>query len=347
MRSSDLPVDALLVARDDALIDEVAASAVAAGARLTIVREIADAMDHWAEARLVLIAAESAEGVATTCPRRNKVFLLGRVSGDAAKWSAALGATVLILPEAADWLSVALRGSEAGGRAVAVLGGSGGLGTSTLATALASAFAESSATVLVDADSVSGGIDLVLGMERAAGWRWGDLTQARGHIGSLAGQLPKHGELSVLSMGRQQPTLPGRPAVSAVLDSLATACDQVVIDAARGEFSLPEVTRFADVAMLVVGADVRSVAGASVVLSRWRAAGGVPPGLVIRCRSRRPSLSDSRAIARLLDLPMWVQLPQLREVPNAAVAGLPPPIRRRGLGKVTRQLIERINHADS
>ncbi len=347
MRSSDLPVDALLVATDGALIDEVAASAVAAGARLTIIREVSEAIDHWAEARVVLVAAECAEEAAAACPRRNKVFLLGRASSDSAKWSAALGATVLILPEATDWLNVALRGAEAGGSTVAILGGSGGLGTSTLAAALATSLAQSSTTVLVDADSVSGGIDLVLGLERTSGWRWGDLAQARGHIGALAGQLPKQGELSVLSMGRQQSTLPGRPAVSAVLDSLATTCDQVVIDAGRGEFSLAEMTRYADAAMLVVGADVRAVAAANEALARWRAAGGVPPGLVIRSRARRSSLSDSRAIARLLDLPMWAQLPQLREVANAATVGLPPPIRRRGLGKVIKQITERINHADS
>ena len=44
--------------------------------------------------------------------------------------------------------------------------------------------------MLIDADPRSGGLDLLLGAERTAGWRWPRLATARGHLGDLTGQLP-------------------------------------------------------------------------------------------------------------------------------------------------------------
>ena len=78
---------------------------------------------------------------------------------------------------------------------VSVVGGSGGVGASTLSVALALvAQRRGLRSLLFDADPLGGGLDLVLGSERAEGLRWHDFDATRGRLsaGSLADVLPVH-----------------------------------------------------------------------------------------------------------------------------------------------------------
>src|SRR2546421_294935 len=59
---------------------------------------------------------------------------------------------------------------------IGVVGGRGGAGASTLACALAVTAARSGhRTMLIDGDPLGGGLDVLLGGERAGGLRWPDL----------------------------------------------------------------------------------------------------------------------------------------------------------------------------
>ena len=62
---------------------------------------------------------------------------------------------------------------------LAVVGGSGGVGASTFAAALATAAAPAT---LIDLDPVSGGIDVLLGIEDVPGARWSGLRLEGGRL---------------------------------------------------------------------------------------------------------------------------------------------------------------------
>ena len=70
---------------------------------------------------------------------------------------------------------------------IVVVGARGGAGASSLAVALAHSSAqEGKRTVLLDADELGGGIDLVLGAEGHRGVRWSELAAVDGELPSQA-----------------------------------------------------------------------------------------------------------------------------------------------------------------
>src|SRR5699024_11548525 len=87
---------------------------------------------------------------------------------------------------------------------VGVVAGCGDAGASVLACALAGRAGADHSTVLVDADPLGGGLDLVLGAEQVPGPRWTDLSASRGQLrpSTLADALPRHDVLVLLSWGR-------------------------------------------------------------------------------------------------------------------------------------------------
>ena len=151
------------------------------------------------------------------------------------------GAALVPLPASAGWLSDALADVSGTGRGtgslVCVVGGSGGVGASTLAAGLAFVAARASQrTMLIDADPRSGGLDLLMGAERTAGWRWPRLATARGHLGDLTGQLPAVEGVDLLSMARGEST-PGwelqAEQLKSVLLSAMRSHDITVVDLPR------------------------------------------------------------------------------------------------------------------
>ena len=141
--------------------------------------------------------------------RQAEVYVLAEVeaAAEAYQWSMPLGAVVVVVPDNAHWLSEAIvelaRRPARSGRMICVTGGTGGVGASTLAAALACVAArQGERSMLVDTDRRGGGLDLLIGAERVDGWRWPRLVRARGHLGDLAEQLPRVDGVDVLSMGR-------------------------------------------------------------------------------------------------------------------------------------------------
>ncbi|MGZ4743893.1 MAG: P-loop NTPase [Oryzihumus sp.] len=69
---------------------------------------------------------------------------------------------------------------------IGVVGGSGGVGATVLAAALATRAAATGRTVAcVDGDVLGGGLDVTFGLEQEPGLRWPDLAAALGR-GSMA-----------------------------------------------------------------------------------------------------------------------------------------------------------------
>jgi secretion/DNA translocation related CpaE-like protein len=292
---------------------------------------------------VLLVGADRAAVLARSpVVSRTTVHLVGAVADQQrlCEWSAALGATVIVLPDGLRWLTTILaggRGGRATGRMIAVVGGSGGVGASTLAVGVAwAAVRQGRRVALVDLDAGGGGLDLLLGLEQAPGWRWPALLGADGFLGDLHGQLPRLESLAVLSHAREQGPELGPAAVTAVLRSLRRTHDLVVIDAgARPAATEPAAVRGCDGALLVCSGDLRGVAAAA---QRIRGIDAQVPLAAVLSRVRSGSHGED-AIGRALGVPVITTLPADKRVAVGAEAGEPP---GRSAGRAWRRTCHRV-----
>lgn len=326
----------VLITGSEELREQVLAAAAAAAVS---VRLCADPGELGAGPPQVLLVGADRAAVVARSPviRRTAVHLVGGV-GDQQRlceWSAALGAAVIMLPDGLRWLAALLAGGRDGGqtgRMLAVVGGSGGVGASTLAVGVAWAAAEASRRVaLVDLDAAGGGLDLLLGLEQAPGWRWPTLIGADGFLGDLHQLVPRLESLAVVSHERGVPVEVGAPAVTAVLRSLRRTHDLVVVDAGArpGPGELAGI-RSCDGALLVCSGEVRGLAAA---VQRLRGIDAQVPLAAVFSRVR-PGSQGADAVGRTLGVPVVATLPPDKRVAACGEAGEPP---GRGTGRAWRR----------
>jgi secretion/DNA translocation related CpaE-like protein len=305
----------LLVTSDDTLLDDLLRLAAAGGTEVEVAADAAAARSRWSPAPLVLVGDDQAQAcLRARLPRRPRVVLVGRTGRLDPAWEIAelIGAEhVATLPAAEPWLVDRFaecapgRGGDAVARVVAVLGGRGGAGASVLAGGLAVTAARARLrTLLVDADPLGGGLDLVLGWEQLDGLRWPALTDADGRVDppALVRALPSRGDLVVLSWDRGDPlTLPA-PAMAATLEAARRGRDFVVADVPR-HLDDPAVLALqaAEQAFLVVPAELRATAAAARV-----AAAAAPHcgQLSVIVRGPAPGRLKAVEVARALGLPL-------------------------------------------
>ncbi|MEN0128802.1 MAG: hypothetical protein AAGC49_05130 [Brevundimonas sp.] len=165
-------------------------------------------------------------------------------------------------------------------RVVGVVGARGGVGATVLAACVADRLSRQTATALVSLDRAATGLDLLLGIEGAAGARWPDLAAARGEVDGahVVRLLPRWGSCAVLGPGRAGPGLPDDDVVSDVLDGLGGVLGAVVLDLDRRAVLAGAMPRV-DSLLLVAPRDLAGVAGALAVLAATRE---VPTFLVVR-----------------------------------------------------------------
>ena len=303
----------LLVTEDELILDAVLRLAAAANVPIELTGDAGAARSRWAGPPLVLVGTDQAEPVASSrSPRRPGVVLVGHEPDDPVRWQHAvrIGAeNVVLLPKDEPWLVDALadvaEGSAPGAVTIGVIGGRGGAGASVFAVGLAmTARGHGHTTMLIDADSFGGGLDLLLGAEDLAGLRWPDLANTRGRLAgaTLREHVPEPHGLGVLSWDRGSTLTVSDDAVSAVVGAAARACDVVILDLPRPtnpitELMLPRCTT----TLLVVPAEVRGVAAAARVAAAVRALSSD-----VRAVVRGPSPSGLRAaeVASSLGLTM-------------------------------------------
>ena len=189
------------------------------------------------------------------------------------------------------------------GNVIAFMPASGGVGSSTLAAAVAVRAAAAGRTVVaVDLDPLAGCLDVLFGLEQERGWRWRELADVAGVVDGLglADELPVSCGVPVLS-GRSGASwaspgvgvaggggdgageaggVPGGVAggvaggwlatVPDVVAGLADAHALTVLDLPRDPAVLDAVGLLVDAVVVVVGTQVPQLAAAAAVVSGAR-----------------------------------------------------------------------------
>ena len=303
----------LVITADPDLLDEVLRLAAAAGVEVEVAAHVQAARRSWRRASAVVIGDDLVDQViaAELSRRPNVVLACLAPAGDepaAGLWRKAVAVGVehvVSLPEGEAWLVARLGESldslQREAHVIAFIGGRGGVGVSTLASAVALRAANRGVQVaLIDCDPFGGGLDLVLGMEEVSGVRWPDLSQTAGRVSSraLAEALPRSGCLSLLSWNRGVAVDVTPVAVASVLDSAARGFDVVVLDLPRAsDEATSEALRRAHEIFLVVPREIRALAASQRVLALLS-----PHAASVSVITRGPSpcALDPEAVARSL-----------------------------------------------
>jgi secretion/DNA translocation related CpaE-like protein len=347
----------LAVTADPDLLDELLRLAAAAAVELEVAADLGAAVASWGAAPFVVLGDDAARAASRRrarrpLPRRDGVVLVGDDLDDADVWQRAVGVGaehVVFLPDAEVWLVERL--GEAADRptgpeapVVAVVGGRGGAGATTLASALALSGARAGRRVLlVDGDPLGGGIDLVFGGESHRGLRWPDLRATTGRLpaSTLTDALPRLSDLSVLSWDRgDAPAVPVE-AVQAVLGAGRRGHELVVVDLPRTvDDAVRVVLSEATTTLLVVPAEVRAAAAASRVAS---AVGLLTRDLRVVVRGPSPGGLAASAVCRALGLPLAGELLAEDDLDADLDRGRPPARRGRGpLARLCRELLDEL-----
>ncbi|KAA0935985.1 septum site-determining protein Ssd [Streptomyces apricus] len=321
----------LILTEDADLLDDLLRLCAAAGARPEVHHGVPERGGGWDTASLVLVGDDAARRVRGAARRRG-VVLVGRDQDDSGVWRRAveIGADhVLVLPDGEQWLVDRIADVAEGvgppALTVGVIGGRGGAGSSTLACALAVTSArQGRRTLLVDADPLGGGLDVLLGGETAEGLRWPAFAASRGRVGggALEESLPSLHALRVLSWDRGDCVTVTPEAVRAVLAAARRRGGAVVVDLPRRvDEGVAQVLAQLDLGLLVVPAELRAVAAAGRVAS---VVGMVLRDLRVAVRGPYAPGLDDREVARLLGLPLMGEVPVESGLSAAQDRGSPP-----------------------
>ena len=331
----------VVVSDDVDLLDDVLRLAAVAGVEPEVAGgNPATLRARWRVAPLVVVGADCVDRCVALGPaRRAGVLLVTRGPAERAVFVAGITlgvAEIVELPAAEQRLVEVLSGARAEpagppGALLAVLAGCGGAGASVLAAALATMAARAGRpALLVDADPLGGGVDLLLGGESAGGLRWPDLAGLAGPVspGTLRDALPSVHGVRVLAAGRSGPVELPVAAVRAVLAAGRRFADPVVADVARSVDPVSEaVLADANRVLVVVPDQIRAVAAAARMIE-WVSQFAVDLELVVR-RSGRRGLAAVE-VAATLELPLAGELGPEPGLAGALERGEPPGRRPRG-----------------
>ncbi|WP_018352262.1 septum site-determining protein Ssd [Longispora albida] len=306
----------LIVTADPHLLDELLRLTAAAGILPMVAPDVVAARALWSAAPLVIVGGDQAQAWARArLPRRPRTVLVLTGEPDGQLWQVAewLGVEhVAALPAAEHWLMQKFEALAAGRPVpvIGVVGGRGGAGASVLAAGLAVTAARQGArALLVDADPLGGGADLVLGWENLDGLRWPELSRAE------LGKLPAGGRLTVLAQGRDEPVDLTGDLVDAAVRTGQQGCDLMVVDLPRTfDEAARRALEHADRLLLVVPAELRACAAAAQVVLR---AGPQRAPMEVVVRLPSPGRLRPKEVARALGLPL---AGALRSEPGLAAA---------------------------
>ncbi len=322
--------DFILIACTDPVVTPEAAHAAAATRREVIhVTDPRDLSRYALDAAAVIVDASTAAHVAAT-GRRSRIYFVapepGPIDYEMALRSHAEQA--FILPAESTQLLQALAADSteqhhAAALRITVVGASGGVGASTLAAAIARmACAEQGTALLIDAIPLSGGLDLLMGLEAAPGARWPDISLGTGAIDAtdIAAALPSTPDgITVLSAARAKVETPftlESEAVGRLISATSGGFDVLVVDAPPT--NIPQAS---DLVVVVCAAEVRSSAAAAEICAELKARGS---NFVVALRHRGWSGLSARDIERITQGDVSVEISHIKSLTKTTeVAGLP------------------------
>ncbi|MFF5296845.1 septum site-determining protein Ssd [Paractinoplanes globisporus] len=340
----------LVVTADQELLDDLLRLAAAGGSEVVVAPDPVAARAELAAAPFVVLGADLVIAcLRARLPRHPRVVIVGRHTWPPGVQEAVkrLGPVhVCLLPAAEAWLVDRFADQRpepppASARTLAVIGGCGGAGASTLAAGLAvTAVRAGHRTLLVDGDPLGGGLDLMLGWERLGGLRWSALARAGGRVDppALLNSLPRRGDLVLLSFARDESPLVPSEAMAAALDAGRSARDVIIADLPR-HLDDPAVLALeaADRAVLIVPAELRATAGAARIARTIRAH---RDDLSLVVRGPAPGRLKPEHISRALGLPLAGSLRPDPEMCRQIEYGRAPAAGGRGsLAKLCRSLL--------
>jgi secretion/DNA translocation related CpaE-like protein len=347
--SPSRPASVLLATTDELLLDDLLRLAAAASVTPVVEHDLLGLRRSWHAAGLVVVGHDLAEPLARAEPvRRSGVVIAGSSSGSADLYRCAFGIgadAVFRLPTdesaLAGKFADVLDGGVRTARTLAVVGGCGGAGATTLAAAVA-VFGNRRGfrTMLIDGDPLGGGIELALGIEHDDGDRWPKLLNASGRVSAAAlrSALPTVDGLSVLSWDRSDVTVLPPETMSAVLGAAERSSDLVVVDLPRrADPAVEEGFVRASAVLLVVPRDVRSTAAAKRLVGPLREVAGE---LRVVARDSRPNGLSPADVAAHLGLPLATKLGFEKDLPTAMDQGRFDPRPRGPLGRAAAEILD-------
>lgn len=334
--------DPVLITDDEALLGSVLRLSAAAGVTLEVLRRPDPGLGHWSTAPAVLVGADLAPAMAALSPPRRgdvHVVAVGPAVDGLFRAAVEVGAgSVLELPAAEGWLAELLADvGDGSGRAavvLGVLGGSGGVGASVLAGALAATAARSGTALLVDLDPLGPGQARLVGVEEEQGVTWADLADSRGRLGgrALREAVPRREGLGVLGWPDGPFATPEPALVRDVVTAAQRGHDWVVLDLPRAaDPSVAGLATRCDQVLLVVRSVLGGVSAAARMAERLR---GEAPHAVLVVRTRRGS-PPGEDVARAVGLPLVAELKDQRRLDEQLDLGLGPVHHRRSPLAVT------------
>lgn len=342
----------LVVAADDTVRDEILRLAAAVGCETECAVDVHAPQELWGDAPLVLVDEDAAASWDSSAAHRGRILLVcpGEPTDRAWRLAFTMGADdVVVLPEQEAMLVAALADiaeepSAQRGHVLAVVGGRGGAGASVLAAGVGvTASKVQGNALLVDCDSLGGGVDLLLGAEASTGVRWPELGVSSGRVSmaELEAALPQRqygsGNLSFLSCAREGHG-PAASAVSSVIEAGRRAGRVVVCDLPRqlGP-EVDEAVRGADLVVLVVPAEVRACVAATRVLDRL---GDSRARTRVLVRGPAPDGLNARDVVTAVGAPLLTWMRPERGLAQALERGVFNPRMRSPLGVASRAVLD-------
>lgn len=326
----------LVVTSDPMLTEQLQRLCAAAAVTPDVVSLPGDARGGWRRAACILVGDDlSGEVAALALPRRSDVVLVTPGPETAATWQRGVelrADRVVVLPDAdrwlVDWLSDCLDAGVASCLTLGVIGASGGAGASTLAAAVAMAAAQRGVhTMLVDADPLAGGVELVLGCEDADGLRWPEVASTQGRVSSAAlrSALPRAGDVAVLSWDRSEAAGVDAATMRSILSAGRRGSDLLIVDLPRRlDDAASAAATTCDVLVVVTTGNVRAAASAARLLARLR---NQCPDIRLVVRSRTAADLSAETLSQTLQVPLLATVPTKRAVERSIDEGLGPPSR--------------------
>jgi len=210
------------------------------------------------------------------------------------------------------------------GKIWTICSGSGGVGKSTIALALAAGAAkEGRQVILLDASGISRSCDLVLGLESIVSLDMIDVVSQQVDIESALYPVPRYNGLRFACASLYNHVSGAE--ISSIALILLSLCDILVIDLPTGEKSLGNsIQRVGDERIIVARPDDASLRSTERLMLSSQSDGAsnsIVLNRVSKLKSKRKLHHTQETVQAILDMPVIASIPEDESIPLGAQKG--------------------------